>query len=1149
MLWRAVQTGSWPATRKDLFELSTALMLQEFDLNRARSGSGIYSVAELRPVAGAICAARLISDVEAISLTDQEGTSELPGYRSLAFFAPQKTQAALGRRIFVTGPAPESIDYAHRTTAEYLAAAFLADRIRGGLPFGRVIALIGVEGHPATELRGLHAWLAVHLPEYANQLIEADPYGVLTYGDAAALAPSSRGYLVRALARLSRTNPWFRSGNWQSPAIGALARPDMVNEFRTILRDLDAGLAIRSVVVDALRLGMPLPEMISDLADILPRDVSPYAERLHALHALLRLGASGKLAVMNAFRTGLGRTAHGLRLRIEIIQSLYGEPFTFNDVIAVVNDTLDAEGTINTGMFWTLADYIQPAEFPDILDAIHPPKHDNGGKDRRSWEVGSFYVNILIRAWRAPGTFDSRRMLGWLHKRVAFNSGYSESRARELLSAMKEAPSRLRTIADHFFQTLVVDDNRWFRFARFREVILFALSADTLLDIIVDYMKAAEDGNERQLFLYEVALTLSYQAEPPRAGVMFEELYSLGDMKTSLGEARGRSVVLNLPDTYFAGRSRRGIENEGNRERQRQGFDQEEERIRAGEHLGWITHLGRIYFGWYSDVDRSMGPRQRLAAWLGETRVQAAITSLRAALSRDDIPTFSDVMALTRDHQHYDWWYALVAGLNERWATGEEFSQLSNDFVKALVAFDLANPVFSSQGGTEKIDVHPWKKALLDQHPELVRDAYVAVARARLSRNETHADGLRELMTDLPFEPFRKDIASQLLHHFPNAITNQLNEMLDAIMKVPSAHPEFLGLARRTLSGAILVNDQQRDLWLAAAYLLSSSLYENEVEARARAHPGLVFDLRDRSGFAFRGQPQDTTLPIPVLEFMARLTGTVYPETPYPAEGSWGDKHPWDATEFCRRIINVISAMPSEAATGALVRLDMNPELASYKNQILFALANQRQRRRDADYDRPDWSQTVRALNNGSPATVADLYALLVAHLHDLKQRIERENTDTYKQFWNVDSHGKPLTPRPEELCRDVLVNLMRPILSPLGITVEPEGHMVADRRADISAAMPSRKILCELKRNYHDKVWTAAEQQLDRFYAHDPEAKGFGVYCVFWFGKLIDLPPPPNRLSRPESAAEMEQMLKDLLPDNMKSRIAVTVIDVSGLL
>ena len=78
----------------------------------------------------------------------------------------------------------------------------------------------------------------------------------------------------------------------------------------------------------------------------------------------------------------------------------------------------------------------------------------------------------------------------------------------------------------------------------------------------------------------------------------------------------------------------------------------------------------------------------------------------------------------------------------------------------------------------------------------------------------------------------------------------------------------------------------------------------------------------------------------------------------------------------------------------------------------------------------------------------------------------------------------------------------MRPRLLPKGITVEPEGHVVADKRADISVAMPKRKILCELKRDYHGEVWTAIEQQLDRFYTHDPEAKGFGIYCVFWFGR-----------------------------------------------
>jgi hypothetical protein len=164
------------------------------------------------------------------------------------------------------------------------------------------------------------------------------------------------------------------------------------------------------------------------------------------------------------------------------------------------------------------------------------------------------------------------------------------------------------------------------------------------------------------------------------------------------------------------------------------------------------------------------------------------------------------------------------------------------------------------------------------------------------------------------------------------------------------------------------------------------------------------------------------------------------------------------------------------------------------------------------------------------------------------RHRIARENTDIYKQFWNVDSYARPRKPRPEEACRDDLITLLKPSLLPLGITVEPEGHMVADNRADISVAMPRRKILCELKRDYHTDVWTALKGQLERFYVHDPEAKGFGVYCVFWFGKRPrPIPAPPDGLARPRSASEMQERLKALTPENMRQRLAIIVVDVSG--
>ena len=155
MLSDVVQGGRWPTTRTELFERSTEVMLQEFDRERARRGGGVYSAAELRPVAGAVCAAGLISDVEAISLSDQEGTPQIPSYREPNPIRYGKNASSARAARLRGRPAPESAYYAHRTTAEYLGAAWLARAIRNGLPFGRLQALIGVDGHPAPELRGL----------------------------------------------------------------------------------------------------------------------------------------------------------------------------------------------------------------------------------------------------------------------------------------------------------------------------------------------------------------------------------------------------------------------------------------------------------------------------------------------------------------------------------------------------------------------------------------------------------------------------------------------------------------------------------------------------------------------------------------------------------------------------------------------------------------------------------------------------------------------------------------------------------------------------------------------------------------------------------------------------------------------------------
>ena len=274
-------------------------------------------------------------------------------------------------------------------------------------------------------------------------------------------------------------------------------------------------------------------------------------------------------------------------------------------------------------------------------------------------------------------------------------------------------------------------------------------------------------------------------------------------------------------------------------------------------------------------------------------------------------------------------------------------------------------------------------------------------------RGEGIVNGLRELLSEDAFRLFRKDVPLEFLRDFPSAPPTQLEEVLRSALALPAAHPELLALARNVIAGATIVDTPQCNLWLAAAYFASPQEFATQVESEAQVRPELVWPLRDLSGYERHGdQDQPLALALTQLEFLARVIGGLFPEVGYPSGGWGGDTNPWDAAEFVRYLINAISTMPSEAATEALVRLESNDRLSSYRERIRHVLASQRTRRREAEYDRPNWRQTVQALANGPPANVADLHALVVAHLADVRQRIAAANTDIYKSFWNEDSHG-----------------------------------------------------------------------------------------------------------------------------------------------
>ena len=178
--------------------------------------------------------------------------------------------AALSRSVF-SSVEPNVATYVHRTIAEYLGARWLGKRVAEGLPLSRIQALLGVDCHPSPSLRGLHAWLPIFVPLQATALISRDPVGVLTYGDAAALPPSQKTDLIKALADSAAENSWFLTESLSDYGLAGLSCRETAEQLGDILRSAVDPAPLKTLILRAISVGEPLacyrPQLEHILAD------------------------------------------------------------------------------------------------------------------------------------------------------------------------------------------------------------------------------------------------------------------------------------------------------------------------------------------------------------------------------------------------------------------------------------------------------------------------------------------------------------------------------------------------------------------------------------------------------------------------------------------------------------------------------------------------------------------------------------------------------------------------------------------------------------------------------------------------------------------------------------------------------------------
>jgi len=1137
-----VEDGDWPSTRLKLYERACMILAKENNKEHTEVLPYNVTTEVIVNAAGYLSAVLLCGGSQGIALAEQSANQGFPFIGDLSS-KQDELRLAARRRIF-RAEGYERVVPTHRTIAEFVAARYFANSIREGLPIGRVISLITAnDGCTLSDLRGLFAWLACLCPEHAESLIPKDPFGVVLYGDPAALSLTAKKMVIKNLVDLARRNPWFRSAeNWASRPLGGLASQDMESIFREIIEYPSQHPVALSCVLDAIRYGTPLPGLGDLLLDVVRDEKRREYLRVDALQAFIHACPyrTSDLVQLLEDINGNHIKDDDNGLRGNLLHALYPAVIGVPQILDyLVGEHANIYNDYNRFLDDYLLETTNSQQIPELLDGV--VKSNFLQISEECFSCKRFVGNLLASALANYGeTVSVDRLYAWVMITVDENGTklIESDKSQEIIEWFK---SRSATVAQMFFHlvTIVTPDRVTYEEYRLRSVLSGLSYPEGLAQRMLE-QAVVEQNVQKAEFLFKKAVQFSYQGDRRDAP-------SLDDLFAFVGKHlpfRGvlESLLFSPLTAQYIKLQIQHIEHERQHKSKRVAFIEniktKIDKVRSGEDVDSLAVMANIYFGLYTDVNRTLLPGDRLIAMAGDELAGAAVEGFNYIVRKIPLHTPRQVGELhAESSRHYTYGIVILAAMDMLATCSiEGLLTLPDGNLQTALTYHY---VISTGGERE------WINLILTKRPALAAEAMGAFWRPHFEKNVTDIPGLHSFAHDDKMGEVAKLQAPLLLRENPNCSEQNLRYLMRAAL-LHVEHKLLLNLVVDILSQRGLVRGMQRVCWLSAGYILSADKFQMKVVKYVnedRKKVARLLDFISQVGLdLLKKKPSD-------IAFLISIIGSVLP--PYA-----GNESEWvhdifaeeDQARYIEGLLTLLGNDISREATRALTDLHANPALASWRESIAQKRATQIQQRREAEFRYPTVAQVIVTLQGGQPSNAADLQALLMDNLKTINEELRHGLTDGYKAFWNLDSHGRTTNPIPENDCRDRFLDLIRPRLLRLGVNAEPEGHYAQDKRADIKALFGPMNIPIEIKRHYHPALWTAPVEQLQKLYVRDPGTQDRGIYLVFWFGiKVRNVPKPPRGIVRPTTFTELQTALQNIIPEQDRALIEAIVIDCSS--
>lgn len=1136
LLIEAVAEGGWPNTRRELYENASMRLTRELNPSHQSLRPDRPDGERILQAAGFVSAQLLLSGKRGVATGGQHD----PLYPRIADvegggFTSADVAAAMGSALMRVSSV-QTLEVCHRTVAEYLGARWLAGRLNNDVSPRRLESILYAAGTTIVpgSLRGLHAWLAVLDVGHARRFIEADPYGVLRYGDTGSLADDQIQHLLRALPVQAKGDPLFRSEDWDLEIGKSLARESLKEDIVALMADKDASYQLTTVILESVK-GTPLAGQIrGNLQELALDSAETYVERLRAAEAACdgvdddtyRALVTALLAMKDTSST---------RLAIEIMDDR-PKAFSGSDIADAMVAYYRPKGRNIVGIGYRLVCEMETDQLKAFLNRLAPHLPTNIHADTEfAREVETMMLDAVQAILNSGADVEPQELLRWTARTSSRSYARTEwNKLSEVyFAARPELRRDIQSLAFKNAKTVGDFGSVGFNLNRIAQGL--TLQSDDLIyhmERLRGAKRKTKDWEDRWFHLFRWADMSK-----------FDEATSHG-REMALGTPALQAVLDeydNLPEPEWQREHReyerkRVARDKAEKTLRWEQFTKARDQIADGTNLQGLDTVAHIYFGWYTNLDREATPAERLAEETGPGNAEYALQGLRAFRSRNDLPTVRQASELqARESKRYFATYVAIASCALQKAEGGRLDALPMQVLElALCGLDWGVHHSGDKLDSLARDI----TALVMDTPERMERFVRDNLEPFLEEKKSSITGMNTVLRGEQYQELSSRLSVEWLQRFPDLPAETFGYLIDAAVAYGD-RVQVTQLVRNLITNNAWQSDEHRANAMGAAFILDFAEFRAEVSAFAAENKGRLWTFRRADHRESYEAPVDPVADIARLVFLLETFAPNFPHVEMPSAG-WGGNSDYEGAQFIASLIKRLGSIPSTEARAALLKLIGDGHLGNHLQDAQHVAALQERAIAEVSWGSRTFQDVRSILQGGAPGTIDDLQAFVMDELHMLQRELQDGLTEGVEPYWN------DTIPHTENYCRNRVIEGLQYRLLQRGVRVTPEGAMPDNTRCDILCWAGQMSLPVEIKGQWNPEVWTAASHQLEDNYARHYACEGRGIYLVLWFGNVPRHNPP--RLSgqkAPETAAELLEMLPVVSPRAIDGKTHLMVLDV----